>query len=254
MRAARSLLRLLNTLLTWVEILLMLLAAFYSIYALWDNRQIHETAEAVQNSLLAYRPSGEETEESGPGFRELQALNPDVRSWLSLTGTKIDYPVLQGTSNRTYLNTDVYGEYALAGSIFLDSRNAGDFSDPYSLVYGHNMENSRMFGDLAKYRNRNFFDENREGVLLLPGGEYRLRILACLEMKADESLFFDPGENGWDNMALLDYAAENAVQADRELLAYTAQRPDCRLLALASCAVGGTDLRTVVLTLMEEVL
>ncbi|MBR1845920.1 MAG: class B sortase, partial [Oscillospiraceae bacterium] len=61
---------------------------------------------------------------------------------------------MQGETNGKYLNTDPYGEYSLSGSIFLDSRNAGDFSDSYSLVYGHHMADGMMFGALDA-----FFDE-----------------------------------------------------------------------------------------------
>ncbi len=252
MRVARSLLRVLNTLLTWTEILLLILAAGYSFYALWDNHRVYETAEKVQSSMMAYKPATEESEYAGPGFRQLQRLNPDVRAWISLAGTKIDYPVLQGDTNQRYLNTDAYGDFALAGSIFLDSRNSGSFTDPYNLVYGHNMENSRMFGDLARYRNGAFFEAHREGILLLPEAEYRLRILACMELQTDEGLFFDPWGRGWDKAAALQYAEEKALQADDAMLTYAVQQ-DCRLLALVSCAASGTDLRTVVLTLMEEV-
>ena len=66
-------------------------------------------------------------------FEELLAINPDVCAWVSLDNTKVDYPVLQGANNMIYLNQDVYGDFALAGSIFLDSRNDRTFSDRYSL-------------------------------------------------------------------------------------------------------------------------
>ena len=42
--------------------------------------------------------------------------------------------VVQGESNFTYLNTDVYGSFALAGSIFLDVDCDADFSGRYSLL------------------------------------------------------------------------------------------------------------------------
>lgn len=41
-------------------------------------------------------------------------------AWLTIDDTKIDYPVMQGKDNTEYLNKDPYGDYALAGSIFLD--------------------------------------------------------------------------------------------------------------------------------------
>ena len=96
---------------------------------------------------------------------------------MTLDNTNIDHPVVQGQDNLTYVNRDVYGNFALAGSIFLDSRNDSSFSDPYSLLYGHHMENSGMFGDLALYKEEAFFQENSTGYLITPEGVYDLEIL-----------------------------------------------------------------------------
>ena len=70
----------------------------------------------------------------------MQALNPDVCGWLTIDGTHIDYPLVQGATNMDYINRDVYGEFSLSGAVFLDSRSKADFSDGYSIVYAHHME------------------------------------------------------------------------------------------------------------------
>lgn len=82
-----------------------------------------------------------------------------------------------------YVNTDVYGDFSLAGSIFLDYRCAKDFSDPYSIVYGHHMSDSKMFGDIDKYKKKKFFDENRTGVLITPNKTFNLKIFAVLVVR-----------------------------------------------------------------------
>ena len=71
--------------------------------------------------------------------------------WIVVDDTNIDYPVMQGYDNSQYLNLDPYGEYSLSGSIFLDSRNSSDFTDPYSIIYGHHMEYGKMFGAIDDY-------------------------------------------------------------------------------------------------------
>lgn len=125
-----------------VAVLLALLAV-YAGYALWDNRQVYAAAEEVQASLLTLKP-----QEGGAPFAELRAVNADVRAWVTLDGTGVDYPVVQGKDNLTYVNTDVYGNFSLAGTIFLDTRCAPDFAGEYSLLYGHHMVSGQMFGDL----------------------------------------------------------------------------------------------------------
>ena len=118
-----------------VAVLLMLLAV-YAGYALWDNQQVYAAAAEVRTSLLEMKPA-----EDGPSFAALQAVNPDVCAWVTLDGTGVDYPVVQGEDNLTYVNTDVYGNFSLSGSIFLDSRCAPDFTEGYGLLYGHHMVN-----------------------------------------------------------------------------------------------------------------
>ena len=88
-------------------------------------------------------------------------------AWLTVDGTKIDYPVVQGETNLEYINQDIYGEFALSGSIFLDSRNDRKFIDSYSLLYGHHMDNGAMFGDVMNYKEKEYFESHKTGTLYL---------------------------------------------------------------------------------------
>ena len=105
-------LRAANGLLDGVTALLVLLAVVWSGYALWDNSRVYAAADNVQAGLLAFKPQPQE--DNSLSFGQLRDINPDVCGWLTLDGTAIDYPVVQGESNFTYLNTDVYGSFALA--------------------------------------------------------------------------------------------------------------------------------------------
>ena len=82
----------------------MCLAGIYAVYALWDNHQIYSAAQNVQEDMLKLKPTAEE---NGPSFEELMAVNSDVCAWITLDNTGIDYPVLQGENNLSYINTDV---------------------------------------------------------------------------------------------------------------------------------------------------
>ena len=139
---ARSVVRVINSFVSLVVSLMLILAGLYSGFALWDNRQIYNAAQDVQIKMQEIKPVVEEGQEK-PSFDELLAINKDVRAWVTMNGTHIDFPILQGETNLTYINTDVYGKFALAGSIFLDCRNASDFSDKYNLTYGHQSDRLR---------------------------------------------------------------------------------------------------------------
>ena len=100
-------------------------------------------------------------------------LSEDCVGWITLDDTSIDYPVMQGVDNYVYLNKDPYGDYSLAGSIFLDSRNASDLSDDYSVVYGHHMSGGFMFGSLDEFEDSGYFAEHTTGTLTTERGLLR---------------------------------------------------------------------------------
>lgn len=241
----RRTLRILNSLVSLVLVLILFFFGAYAVYALWDNNQVYQAAEDVQMELKKLKPSvnGEE----GPTFEELLNVNPDVCAWITMDGTKIDYPVLQGANNLTYINKDVYGQFALAGSIFLDCRNHKDFSDSYNLLYGHHMSESHMFGDLDLYENEAFFRNNTRGTLLLPGKVYDLQVLAFMRITASEDEIFDPDIFKSDPVGLAGYAMQNALMKSGELSSITGED---QLLALSTCSSDFTDARVIVLTKM----
>ena len=178
----RVALRTADFLISAVVVLFLLTAGAYSAYALWDNNQVYAAVDNVQGELLQFKPAADG--ENGASFEELLAINSDVKAWLTLDNTAIDYPVVQGENNFSYINTDVYGDFALAGSIFLDSDCDGSFHDPYSLLYGHHMVNGQMFGDLEKYQDAAFLETHTGGTLLLPDRTCRLEVLGCLLIPA----------------------------------------------------------------------
>ena len=250
----RTVLRAANSLFNLVVILLLLAAGSYSAFALWDNQRIYAAAGDVQADMMKLKPEVITTEEdSGADFSELLAVNPDVCGWITLDNTNVDYPVLQGETNFTYINTDVYGNFALAGSIFLDTRCSKEFTDPYSLIYGHHMADSKMFGDLDLYKDETFFQENTTGSLVLPGKAYQLEIIACLLVPASEDHIFEPTTWQDSNISrLLEFVENNALNLHDEIMReLKAAKNPFKILALSTCSYEYTDARTIVLTWMK---
>ena len=159
--------------------------------------------------------------------------------------------MVQGEDNFTYVNTDVYGDFSLAGSIFLDVNCDKNFTDPYSLLYGHHMEESKMFGDLDLYKDAEFFAQNTTGELILPDRTYDLQTFACLLVPASESAIFQPQRWDSDLQGLYTFAQENALNLNTETLAaMKAAGDDAQVLALSTCSTEFTDARTILLAWM----
>lgn len=265
-KTAGIILKLLNGLYSLVLFLILLGVVGFSGYVLWDGNQIVQSAMTVQRSVQVYRPSAEDGEEKALSFQELQKLNPDVCAWLTLSNTNIDYPVVQGKKNGDYLSTDVLGNYDLAGSIFLDSRNSRLFENAVQVLYGHNLQNNRgsseqdnandkdglMFSDLKKYENAAFFENSREGMLLSPDGAWKLHIFAFLIAPSEEDLIFDPEYAAENRSLLLNYVTDHAVRLDPETLAVLRGGSE-RILTMTTCTdAADSDERRVVLAWMED--
>lgn len=190
-KIGRGLLRTANGVVNLIIWLLILLLIAFSAYALWDSQQLYYAADTT--CYERYKPR---IEDQGKTFGELQALNPEVFSWLTLYGTNIDYPVVQGDDNMKYVNTNAEGEYSLTGAIFLDHRNRRDFSDFNSIFYGHHMEKNAMFGDLDRFAELAFFTSHRYGNLYVDGKDYGLEILMFLHADAYDMSIFAPAQQG----------------------------------------------------------
>lgn len=250
---ARWILKAANSLLNFIVILALCVSGIYAGYALWDNNQVYAAAQNVQADMIKLKPKVAEAEEdAGASFEELLAINEDVCAWVSLDNTNIDFPVLQGDTNLTYINRDVYGNFALAGSIYLDSRNEHEFHDIVNLLYGHHMDDGEMFGDLDKYKEEKFFHENKTGSLILPDRIYDLEIFACMLVGASEDVIFEPQEYKSDIKKLLDFTEQNAMYCDTDTIAELREtNGEQQILIFSTCSTEFTDARTIVLTIMN---
>ena len=222
-----------------VAVMLALLAG-YAGYAPWGNRPGDAAAGGGQAALLALKP-----QKGGGALSGLPAVEAHGVGRVTPDRNGVDYPVVQGKDNLTYVNTDVYGNFSLAGTIFLDTRCAPDFAGGYSLLYGHHMVSGQMFGDLEKYQDAAFLREHRTGTLLLPDGACTLEVFACLLVPASEEHIFRPEHWQEDVSPLLDWAEGEALCWE------TTDRPQ-RVLAMSTCSSAFTDARTVVLAAIQE--
>jgi sortase B len=157
-------------------------------------------------------------------------------------GTGIDYPVVQGENNLEYINKDIYGEFSLSGSVFLDYRNAPDFSDFYSLLYAHHMEGNVMFGELPNFQEAAYFQAHPQGILYTPEQTFEITWFACIATDAYDTNVFCPvnyvTEESREN--LLDYLSQKAVQY-RELDLSDGDQ----ILGLSTCSDTSTNGRVL---------
>ena len=113
-------------------------------------------------------------------FEGLTAKYPDIYAWIYIPGTNVNYPILQREGdNGYYLNHTYEGKSRAEGAIYTENYNEKDFSDPNTLIYGHNMKNGSMFQTLHKYKNKQFFEENSDIYIYQEGRILRYKIFAA---------------------------------------------------------------------------
>ncbi len=57
-----------------------------------------------------------------------------------------------------------------------------NFSDPNTLIYGHNMANKSMFATLLRFRDEEFFNNNELIYIYLPGRILTYKVFAAICM------------------------------------------------------------------------
>lgn len=132
-------------------------------------------------------------------FAALQGVNPDVVGWIYIEALDgISYPVVQGEDNEEYLHTTYENNYNFAGTIFIDYENSRDFTDCNTLVYGHNMKNGSMFGQLKKFsEDQTTYEKSKYFWIFTPEKDYRYEIISAYTTGVNSdtyTLFKGPGD------------------------------------------------------------
>ncbi|MBR2829405.1 MAG: class B sortase [Solobacterium sp.] len=222
---------------------LMVLALGSALFSGWQfYRGLKEYADAdeaykeLQEQEIMTQPEG--TAEPGIDFAALAEINPDIRGWLRLADSVIDYPVVQTTDNEYYLTHLFSREVNRMGCIFIDYRNAPDFSDRNTAMYAHHMRNGSMFADLENYESQEWYEGHRQLELETPQGKYVLEPFAgCLMSGTSDFVWLD----FTDDREFLDYAgqmiAHSTFQSDITL------EPDDRIVTMVTCSYDFEDAR-----------
>ncbi len=179
-------------------------------------------------------------------FDTLLADCPDVVGWIYCADTPINYPIVQAQDNSYYLRRLLDGTWNIAGTIFIDYRNASDFSDWNSIVYGHNMKNGSMFGSLLNYKQSEYYEEHPVLYLLTPEQDYTIQLISGYTTSATEAKTygFPDAVEGRDELI------ENALQHST-FEAEVQIGDEDRIITLSTCAYDFDDARYVLVGVLQ---
>lgn len=121
-----------------------------------------------------------------PQYREAYAMNNDLVGWITVPGTKIDYPVVQSPKHRDYyLYRNFYGKHSAWGCIY--AREECDVFTPSDnvVLYGHHMKDGSMFSGLDKYKRQSYWRENQYFYFNTLYEEHMYQIIAAFKTSAN---------------------------------------------------------------------
>lgn len=197
----------------------------------------------------------EELAENPIKFDALKEQNDDVCGWIKFDGEdiRVDNPIVRSGENEQedfYLKRDIEKKSNAGGTIYIQKMNSVDFSDPCTVIYGHNMKNLTMFGSLKYLRKKEVFDRTQYFYIYTPGHILKYAIKSAFVYDDRHIMYsFDfSTEDGF-------MAFANEVSSPKSLTKNVREdveiNKDSKLVVLSTCT-SASDQRYLVVGVMIE--
>ena len=179
-------------------------------------------------------------------FAKLRRQNPDVIAYIKIANTPIDYPVLMSGDDKEedyYLNHNIDGSTGYPGCIYVQKENAKDFSDPVTVLYGHNMKDGSMFAWLHNYEGGAFTGTSPKIIIYTPDKKIDYDIIAVKiyddRLLLDEYNYFTKQEDMDDFLSDITNVSDTREWAASSNSA--ASLGDDRFIVLSTCTADDSE-------------
>lgn len=181
--------------------LLILILVAGLLYLMWIYRQA-EDVETTYEEILAEVDGIAGEKESGIDeyllrkikFDKLKQMNGDVKSWVFIPHTIIDYPVLQEqtVNEYFYLHHNIYKSYSSLGSVFTP-KEPDDMDDAHMLLFAHRFfYTNAMFSHLRDYADKSYYKKHPYVYMYYPDHSERWQIFAVTDTNEDDRVYEIP--------------------------------------------------------------
>ncbi len=208
-------------------------------YKIWDEYHQesvnNEKVETIQK--LANKVSDDKGFE--PNWNELQALNSDICAYLYYPRLSISFPVAATNSNSYYLNHDLYKQYNIYGSVFLDKDCSMFLSSKNSIIYGHSIigKNDGMFTTIKKLTEQNNFDSCNRFILYTKEQNYLCEIFSFQYTSIKSEPYRISFSDDEDFIDWITKIKSDSMYTDESI----GINKDSRIVTLSTCADNGTN-------------
>lgn len=138
-----------------------------------DNADTEER-QAIEENTQNINPPGDKDNDYwnyikmdmlSVNFDDLKKKNSDTVGWIKVEGTNINYPVVQTTDNKYYLNHSYDKTSNKAGWVFADYRNDLDNFDKNTVIYAHGRVDTTMFGSLKNILKSSWYNNKNNHII-----------------------------------------------------------------------------------------
>lgn len=144
-----------------IAILILLCSSAYICYYIYNNYMAGKEYEELTSATHS-ASTVENLAENPIDFASLTEQNDEIYAWIKVEDTDVDYPIVQSkTDDEFYLKHSAIDKSRLeSGAIYTEGANNLDFSDPITVIYGHNGYKETMFTTLHNFEKQEFFDSH----------------------------------------------------------------------------------------------
>lgn len=218
------------------------------------NRSLNAPPETTTQPTTT--PTVNQKVENPIDFETLQSQNSDIYAWITVGNTEVDYPIVQSPSDDSfYLKRDALTKkWSDKGAIYTELVNSKDFSDPVTLIYGHNGYGSSMFTTLHRFEDEEFFNGNEYFYIYTPSRRLTYQIISAFKYDDRHIMnnfnFANPADlQEWQNYVLNpESSALKKVRTDLD----TTVDENSKIVVLSTCITNQKSNRFLVCGVLTE--
>lgn len=145
---------------TIITILLIGLVLISSYLIFKEKKQNEKQENTFEDLIEIVEENIENQEERKIDINKLYEENKDIVGWLKIDNTTINYPIMQNINDPNYyLRRDFYKNYSSYGTPYMAKQC--NLNSDNIVIYGHHMKNNKMFGELEKYKSKDFYNNHK---------------------------------------------------------------------------------------------
>lgn len=230
---------------TIITILLIGLVLISSYLIFKEKKQNEKQENTFEDLIEIVEENIENQEERKIDINKLYEENKDIVGWLKIDNTTINYPIMQNINDPNYyLHRDFYKNYSSYGTPYMAKQC--NLNSDNIVIYGHHMKNNKMFGELEKYKSKDFYNNHKIITFTTLEKEYSYEIFAVFKTTVYTKNTFRYYENiNFENKKM--YNAFINICKDKSLYQTGIKIKDKeKLITLSTCEYSNKNSRLVI--------